>query len=321
MIMKSLLLLCVLACIPSSHAYPKDAFMVTSIDANESGIVAKIFLPECSEPRPAIIVLSGSDGGFYESVAQLFAEKGFVALALAYFNADGLPKNLENIPLEYFLQGIHWLQSQPYVKSDQIHLYGPSRGGELVLLLASTFPDEFSSVVAVVPSCVTYGGVPNEKMPSWTLAGKPIPAAPSPSREDVYQQLRTQKAVNLAKIFLAKMQNRPAFEAAMIKVENIRCPVLLISGKDDKMWPSSIYGELIMQRLDTMGSSISRQHLCYEMVGHVIVNPLAPMTTEPFQHPVTKAFYEVGGEPEAQAAANKDSWDKLVEFFLRCSHM
>jgi hypothetical protein len=51
----------------------------------------------------------------------------------------------------------------------------------------------------------------------------------------------------------------------------------------------------------------------------MILNPHAPVTTEPFQHPLTKAFYEVGGEPEAQAAANKDSWEKLLQFFSRFS--
>ena len=49
------------------------------------------------------------------------------------------------------------------------------------------------------------------------------------------------------------------------------------------------------------------------------LNPHAPVTTEAFQHSVTRAFYEVGGEPTAQAKANKDSWEKLPQFFLRFS--
>jgi dienelactone hydrolase len=74
------------------------------IDIREQGIVAKLFLPNTGEPRPAVIVLSGSCGGFCEPVAQVLASKGYVTLALAYFNVDGLPKNLENIPLEYFFK-------------------------------------------------------------------------------------------------------------------------------------------------------------------------------------------------------------------------
>ncbi len=289
--------------------------MVSVLNIKENGIVGKLFLPDTSEPRPAIIVLSGSYGGCYEYAARAFALEGYVAFALAYFNADGVPKNLENIPLEYFLNGITWLKFQPQVKSGEIHLYGVSRGGELALLLASTFPNEISSVVAAVPSCVTYGGIPNEKKPSWTLGGKALPIAPSPNKEDEYKQLETQKAVNLTKLFLEKMRNnKEAFDKAMIKVENIRCPILIISGKDDKMWPSSIYGDLVMQRLDKFKSPIFREHLCYDMAGHMVLHSLAPIMTEAQKHPVTGLFYEVGGDPEAQVIANKDSWHKMLDF-------
>lgn len=297
----------------------KKSSKIRSIDVREEGIVGKMFLPDTSEPRPAIIVLSGSDGGLYEGQAEAFAGEGYVALALAFFHFENLPENLENIPLEYFLRGIKWLQSRPEVRSDKVHLYGPSRGGELVLLLASVFPEEIASVIAVVPSCVTYGGIPNEKAASWTYCGKPLPVAPSPSKEEVYKQLETRKTVDLTQIFLDKMQDKKSFENAFIKVENFTCPILLISGKDDKMWPSWLYADMIMQRLDEVKSPIFREHLCYENAGHMFMSPLAPVITEAIKHPLTGLFYEVGGEPEAQAFASKDSWHKICTFLSRWS--
>ncbi len=292
---------------------------IRSLDINEDGVVGKIFFPDATETRPAIIVFSGSDGGFNERQAKLFAEEGYVALALAFFHVDGLPENFENIPLEYFLNGITWLKSQPEVKSDKIHLYGPSRGGELVLLLASVFPMEIATAIAVVPSCVTYGGIPNEKAASWTLLGNPLPIAPSPSKEDVYKQLETRKTVDLVQIFLNKMQNIEEFEKAFIHVDKIQCPILLISGKDDRMWPSWIYGDLIIQRLNKANSSIFREHLCYDNVGHMITNPYDPVMTEAFKHPVTGLLYELGGSPEAQSFACKDSWVKMLAFLRQFS--
>lgn len=280
----------------------------------EDGIAGKLFLPDVEEPKPAIIVFSGSDGGFHERQAELFAQEGYAAFALAFFNAEGLPQNLKNIPLEYFLKGIQWLKSHPAVKEGKIHLYGPSKGGELVLLLASVFPQEIESVVAVVPSCVTFGGIPNEQVSCWTLNGKPFPVAPTPSKEDVYKQLETRDTVNLVEIFLDKMQDKEAFENAFIKVENIQCPVLLISGKEDKMWPSWIYCKLIMQRLNQLNSPIFRQHLCYEKAGHMITNPFDPIMTEPFKHPVTGLSYELGGDPEGHMEACKDSWKQILQF-------
>ena len=201
-------------------------------------------------------------------------------------------------------------------------MYGVSRGGELALLLASIYPNEISSVVAVVPSCVTYGGVPNEEMPSWTLNGRSFPIAPSPSREDECKQLKTRKSVNLTTLFLEKMyNNKEGFNKAMINVENTQSPMLLISGKDDKMWPSSVYCDLIIQRLNACNSRITREHLSYDNAGHMILHSLAPIMTEAQQHPITGLYYEVGGDMIAQAAANKNSWGKILQFFARFSKM
>lgn len=249
---------------------------VISDNINDNSLAGKLFFSDSAEQRPAVIVLRGSNGGINELAAQSFAEEGFVALALAYFQYSGVPENLENIPLEYFLRAIQWLRSQPNVQGE-VRLYGASRGGELVLLLGSLFPEEIASIAAIVPSCVTYGGVPHAKKPAWTLDEKPFPVAPFPI-EGVIKQLAEQQTLSYAPLFLRAMQKNPeGFDEASIKVENIRCPLLLISGKDDRMWPSWLYADLVMERLNRYDSSISRTHLCYPDVGHMITNPAAPL--------------------------------------------
>jgi hypothetical protein len=45
------------------------------------------------------VVLSGSEGGTFEPAAQ-YAARGYVTFALAYFGMDGLPDDLEEIPVE-----------------------------------------------------------------------------------------------------------------------------------------------------------------------------------------------------------------------------
>ena len=117
-----------------SNDLKKESFMIDQQEIKEHGVVGKLFLPKEAEQRPAIIVFSGSDGGFHARQAELFAKQGYISLALAFFNAEGLPQNLENIPLEYFLNAIRWLNAHQSVQKGNIHLYGPSKGGELVLL-------------------------------------------------------------------------------------------------------------------------------------------------------------------------------------------
>lgn len=309
----------------TSLVFILSSFMVNFMNASESspikmkeirenGIVGKIYYPNAKGPRPAIILLSGSDGGFHERSAKLFAEEGYIALALAYFHAEGLPEHLENIPLEYFKNATEWLKAQPEVNKDKVHLHGPSRGGELALLLASIYPKEYASVVAIVPSCVTYAGMPDVTKSAWTLAGKPLPAAPAPGEKEVYKQLETSKTVDLVQIFLEMMEDKGAFENAFIQVEKIECPILLISGMDDRMWPSYLYCELIIKRLVKYDSQIFRDHVSYDNAGHMITSNYDVTISDPIKHPVTGLFYEVGGNPESQAFACKDAWYRIIDF-------
>ena len=55
----------------------------------------------------------GAGGGLSEGGAESFAREGFAALALAYFELDGLPRELMEIPLEYFEGAIAWLKRHP----------------------------------------------------------------------------------------------------------------------------------------------------------------------------------------------------------------
>lgn len=51
----------------------------------------------------------------------------------------------------------------------------------------------------------------------------------------------------------------------------------------------------------------------------MILPSSAPVITEAQKHPITNLNYEVGGNPEAQATANKDSWKQILEFLARFS--
>lgn len=51
---------------------------------------------------PAIVDLYGTRGGLNELRAALLASRGFVTLALAYFNYKDLPNRIDDVELEYF---------------------------------------------------------------------------------------------------------------------------------------------------------------------------------------------------------------------------
>jgi dienelactone hydrolase len=290
---------------------------VKRIEVRDEGLHGTFFVPDGAGPFPAIVLLSGSGGGLSESQAALYAAHGYGALALAYFRAGHLPTELIRIPLEYFARAIAWLQARPEVDPERLAVGGASRGGELSLLLASRFP-QFKAVVANVPSAIVYGGVGNEEnsyfQPAWTHGGADVPFFSS--RRAVVEGPAPEPGVPFAltPLFLRGLEEEEAVREVAIPVERINGPVLLISGKDDAMWPSTRYSEMVMARLVEHGHPYPDQHLAYEGAGHIIGQPWATTTVFASAHPVTQTLFAYGGTAKGSADARADAWPKILAF-------
>jgi hypothetical protein len=71
---------------------------------------------------------------------------------------------------------------------------------------------------------------------------------------------------------------------ATISVENIRCPLLILSGNDDKQWPSSLFGARIIEKLNLSGSKIKKKFINYLNAGNnLLLIPYAPAIDLPYQ--------------------------------------
>jgi dienelactone hydrolase len=103
------------------------------IKVGDDGLVAALYLPSADGGRkwPALILLSGSGGGIAGAAmyGEPLAASGYAVLALAYFAMDGLPRDLVEIPLEYFKRAINWLRGHASIDPDRIGVLGHSRGG------------------------------------------------------------------------------------------------------------------------------------------------------------------------------------------------
>jgi pimeloyl-ACP methyl ester carboxylesterase len=122
------------------------------VDIREQGLVGSLFAGDDERPRPGVLVLGGSEGGFPSDVAGSLAAEGFTCLALAYFGAVGVPRRLVEIPLEYVDTAFAWLRKHPLVMNSRLGVLGISKGAELALLAAASFPDTVGAVVTSSPS-------------------------------------------------------------------------------------------------------------------------------------------------------------------------
>jgi pimeloyl-ACP methyl ester carboxylesterase len=215
-----------------------------------SGIYGSLFLPsDTSVRRPAVLVFGGSDGGLGRAfAASLLAAHGYPTLALAYFGVPGLPPELAEIPLEYFVKAVAVLRAQPGVDPRHVLVMGDSRGGEAALLLGAYFPQLVNGVIAGVPSSVVNPGFPDRGRFAWTLRGRPLPAV-SP---------------------VDFLEPNPADSPqAVIPVENIRGPILLTCGGLDVIWPSCPYVDAISRLLTTRHFPYPVTALHYPEAGHL----------------------------------------------------
>ena len=277
-----------------------------------------VYRPPGKGPFPGVLLLGGSRGGAGpRRLAQVLAARGFVCFSLAYFNYEDLPINLHEIPLEYFERAIKALQDPPFVRSDRIAVLGISRGGELALLLGATFP-QVKAVVAYAPSHVVWPGLPIKQnngaaVPAWTYRGETVPYMSEYLDNDAIAKLR-EKTNSPTAAFDHLLSNASMVESASIPVENTSGPILLISGADDQIWPSTRMAEQVMKRLKEKGHRFENTHLRYEGCGHMVGLPLQPPFFGKSKHPITGDEFNLGGGVEANSHAAWDSWPKVVAF-------
>jgi pimeloyl-ACP methyl ester carboxylesterase len=167
-------------------------------------------------------------------------------------------------------------------------------------LVASHYP-EIKVVVATMPSGVVWPGIVHSEgdPPStFTLAGKPLPFLP-------YGYPFTSVYNLYAKGLLALDQHRDA----IIQVERINGPVMLVCGKSDSLWPSCPMSEQVDARLKSEHFTHSVQLLEYQDAGHAVFGQ-PRSSDDPHIADLTKE----GGSIEGNQTARRNSWTRAMAF-------
>lgn len=290
----------------------------------EAGLTGTLYTPAGDGPHPAVLVLAGSGGGMHEQRAALYAARGYTALALGYFKAPGRPDHIDDTPLEYFESALQWMHATLKPANSFVAVSGVSRGGELVLLLGARFPELVSAVIAYVPSAVVNGtlragkpGSPRDAT-AWTWRGEPLPNVWRGNPDADWSAFDAPAApgqpVRQAAAFHTVLRNADFVAAARIPVEQIRGPVLLISGTDDGFWPSTLYSEQVERTLREHGARWPVRHVVGAGAGHAIGVPQLPATLIAKPHPVAGLLLDGGGTAEANARASAQSWEAVQAF-------
>jgi dienelactone hydrolase len=282
----------------------------------EPEVIGTYALPDGDGRFPGVVALGGSQGGIPTHLAVKVAEQGYACLGLGYFGVAPLKQERAEIPVEIVESGVRWLSARPEVTEHAVGLLGVSRGAELALLSAMLLGGAIGAVVAVVPSSVVFFGTAftetgyTHSMSSWTWHGEPLPFVPKdPSAAAEF----TEYGIRTTPMFVAALANQAAVDAATIAVEDIRGPVLLLSGGDDQMWPSSQMAESIVARGASAGRADTVRHVDYHDAGHTLLGLPLPIYTALPGSDAAPSF-DFGGTPEANATAAADAWPRIASF-------
>jgi dienelactone hydrolase len=291
------------------------------VPLERDGLRGFLYYPAEGGPFPGVIILGGSEGGLFEGWAQALAANGFAALSLAWFGYQSLPEELVEIPLEYFDRAAAWMTAQPKVKAGGLGVMGGSKGGEAALLAASR-NSAFRAVVAMTPGAHMWEGhtlrffSPDyEPVSSWSLGGRPLPFISfKVSPEDKEKEMRGELTSFIPFFRDALAQADPVtIEKAVIPVENIAGPILLISGTDDQIWPSGDFCAAIVTRLRQARFPHEVKHLIIENGGHNSVLPFLVTANRGLLIDGSPS----GGSPQADARGGYRSWAETIAFLHR----
>ena len=276
----------------------------------EGDLVASFGRPDTSSRVPGVLAVGGLDGGLPEYFLDLLVPQGFACLGVAYFGIEGTPASLMDIPLERLERALRWLAGNPGVEArGRVAVIGASRGGELALLLAATFPQLVGPVVAYTPSSVVWPGMDAGMQPaaasSWSVRGVGFPFVPY---VDGAMPSMSERGLAVRPVFERALADPAAVREASIPVEQATGPLLLVSGGDDQVWPSERMCRMVVDRMAARGRAADVKHLNYPRAGHALFPYTGPSGV-----PVrTQVRLDFGGTPAADRAAHAAAWRHVV---------
>ena len=235
----------------------------------EGGVVETLLYLGNSDNQPLIVAFGGGEGGIgwhrnhMKGKRDSLIQKGYAILAIGYFNADGTPRNLDRISLDAISDTIMNIAKKNKIDESKIALIGSSKGGELILNLASRY-SQYKAVIALSTSNVSFPAITwSSNTSSWSYNGNEVPYVPAPLKI-ISPALKG----DLYTAHSMMLEDEQAVKNAEIQVENINGPILILSGKNDDQWPATSMSNKIIERLKKNNFKYFNEHIILDG-GHI----------------------------------------------------
>lgn len=189
--------------------------------------------------KPLAVVMSGSVPGLPTNInddLSNYLKHNFNVLFLAYYGIGELPKSLEMVPIEYFINAITFIKEKQNIPDDKVIIIGQSKGGEAALVLTNYIKSAIT--IATVPSSYIFQGLPEDLFNIYKVQPK---SSWSFNNEELsyikfsfdQASMNYAKNKNFCKCYETSIEKN-FNPAALINLDNYKGKVLLISSENDK---------------------------------------------------------------------------------------
>lgn len=235
--------------------------------------------PGNNKTDKAVIVIMGGQKSILPGIkiAERFADFGITGLAVSLFGAEGLPENVDRIPIEMFENAVSFLRVEKKIKS--ISIYGMSMGSIFAALTAE-YVRGIDNVILCSPTHVPFEGTLRDKktMTGHSVAtwrGKEI----SFVRADfsaggmgkyVYDEGAGRKVTKMWIAYRDGYLDKEQETKAALHLEKTGARILIVAGTGDEAWPSDYSARYIKRTLDNAGYEKDYKLILYRNASHLI---------------------------------------------------
>ena len=195
-------------------------------------------------------------------LAEYMAKKGFTAVSVSLFGAEGLPDSPDRIPLEYAVNAAEYLKKQMHCS--RISVFGMSMGS--IAALGTALYSDVNDLVMMSPSHAAFEGVSKDKKTmtghsflTWKGQDIPYVSADIP-RYPMYEAYE--------KAYADKEREEAAMKA--LPVNEVKARILFLAGSRDHSWPSEYSVHQLCRCLEQDERKHSYCKVIYPEYGHML---------------------------------------------------
>ncbi len=233
-----------------------------SLSDNHGKMDTHLYLSDGAK-QPLIVAFGGGSGGndwernYLKDKRDSILAHGFAVLAIGYFKTENSPGSLDRISLNAIADTILSIAKRiPQIDTARIILMGASKGGELVLNLASRYSC-FKGVIALSTSHISFPAITiSANTSSWMHNEREVTYVPAP-----FKTLWAALKGDLLGAFSMMLENTEAVTKAEIEVEKINGPIFILSAEQDEQWPAKEMSEQLVERLKQKNFTHRYEHI------------------------------------------------------------